>query len=65
MGPDLRAEAVLERRDDAAPVGVVLGIGRGDEQHVERQADLVSPDLHVALLEHVQQPHLDALGEIG
>ena len=46
-------------------VGVVLGVGRGDEQHVERQADLVAADLDVALLEHVEQADLDALGEVG
>ena len=65
VGADLAAEAVLQRGDDAAPVGVVLRVGRGDEQHVERQADLVAADLHVALLEHVEQADLDALGEVG
>ena len=30
-----------------------------------RKADLVAADLHVALLEHVQQTDLDALGEVG
>ena len=62
---DLRAEAVLERRDDAAAVRVVLGVRRRDEQHVEREADLVAADLHVALFEHVEQTDLDALGEVG
>ena len=65
MRADLRAEPVLERRDDAAAVRVVLGVGRRDEQDVEREADLVAADLHVALLEHVEQTDLDALGEVG
>ena len=65
VGADLRAEAVLERRDDAAAVGVVLGVGRRHQHDVERQADLVAADLHVALLEHVEQADLDALGEVG
>ena len=65
MRADLAAEAILQRGDDAAAVGVVLRVGRGDEQHVERQADLVAADLHVALLEHVEQADLDALGEVG
>ena len=65
MGADLGAEAVLERRDDAAAVRVVLGVGRRHQHQVERQPDLVAPDLHVALLEHVQQADLDALGEVG
>ena len=33
-----------------------------EEQHVERQADLVAPDLHVALLEHVEQAPRVAVG---
>ena len=62
---DLRAEPVLERRDDAAAVRVVLGVRRRDEHEVEREADLVAADLHVALLEHVEQTDLDPLGEVG
>ncbi len=65
VGADLGAEAVLERGDDPAPVGVVLGVGRGDQHDVEGQADLVAPDLDVALLEHVEQADLDALGQVG
>jgi hypothetical protein len=65
VGADLGAEAVLQRGDEPATVGVVLGVGRGEEHHVEGEADLVAPDLHVALLEHVEQADLDALGEVG
>ena len=65
VGADLGAEAVLERRDDPAPVRVVLGVRRRDQHEVERQADLVAADLDVALLEHVQQADLDALREVG
>ncbi len=61
---DLGAEAVLERRDDAPPVGVVLGVGRGHEQHVQGQAHVEAADLHVAFLEHVEQSDLDALGQV-
>ncbi len=46
-------------------VGVVLRVGGGDQEHVEGQAHLVAADLHVAFLEHVQEPHLDAFGEVG
>ena len=62
---DLGAEAVLQRRDDAAAVGVVLGVRAGHEQDVERQPQGVPADLHVALLQHVEQRHLDALGQVG
>ena len=65
MGADLGAEAVLERGDDAAAVGVVLGVGAGDEQQVQRQPQHVAADLDVALLEHVEQRDLDPLGEVG
>ena len=65
VGPDLGAEPVLEGRDDASPVRVVLGVGRGHEDHVEGQPDREAPDLDVALLEDVQQAHLDPLGEVG
>jgi hypothetical protein len=37
VGADLGAEPVLERGDDPAAVGVVLGVGAGDQQQVERQ----------------------------
>ena len=62
---DLRAEAVLQRRDDAPAVRVVLGVRRRDQHEVDREPDLVAADLHVALLEHVEQTDLDALGEVG
>ena len=65
VGPDLGAEAVLERGDDAAAVGVVLGVGAGHHEGVERQAQDVAADLDVALLHHVQHRDLDPLGEVG
>ncbi len=61
---DLRAEAVLERRDDAAAVRVVLRIGARDDVDVDGQPHLVAADLDVALLHDVEQPDLDALGEV-
>ena len=61
----LGAEAVLERGDDPPAVGVVLGVGAGDEQQVQAAAAPVAADLDVPLLQHVQQRDLDALGEVG
>jgi len=61
---DLGAEAVLERRDDPAAVGVVLGVGAGHDVHVDRQANLVAADLDVALFHDVEQADLDALGQV-
>ena len=65
MGAHLRAEPVLERGDDPAAVGVVLGVGAGHQQQVQRQPHPVAADLDVALLEHVEQRHLDPLGQVG
>src|SRR5581483_4494459 len=65
VGADLRPEAVLERGDDAPAVRVVLGVRAGDDEQVERQADLVAADLDIALFHDVQQAHLDALGQVG
>ena len=65
MGRDLCAEAILHRRDDAPAIGVVLGIGARHDEQVQRQPQGVAAHLDIALLEHVEQRHLDALGEVG
>ncbi|CFE81057.1 Uncharacterised protein [Mycobacterium tuberculosis] len=65
VGADLGAEPVLDGRDDAATVGVVLGVGAGDHQHIQRQPQRVAADLDVALLHDVEHRHLDAFGEVG
>ena len=62
---DLGAEAVLQRGDDPAAVGVVLGVRAGHDEHVERQPQHVAADLDVALLHHVEHRDLDPLGEVG
>ena len=61
----LGAEAVLERRDDPAAVRVVLRVRAGHQQQVQRQPHAVAADLDVPLLQHVEQRHLDALGQVG
>src|SRR5208283_1045187 len=58
-------EPVFDRSDDATTVRVVLGVGAGDHQHVQRQAQRVTADLDVPLLHHVEHRHLNALGEVG
>ncbi len=55
VGPDFRAEPVLQRRDDPSSVGVVLGVGAGHEQHVKRKPQRVAADADVPLLHHVEQ----------
>ena len=65
VGADLGAEPVLERGDDPAAVGVVLRVGAGHQQQVQRQPQLVAAHLDVALLQHVEQRDLDPLGQVG
>ena len=65
MGANLAADAVLERRDDFAARGVVLGIGGEDQQDIERQANRVALNLDVAFLHDVEQADLNFAGEIG
>ena len=64
MGADLRGVAILERRDDAPAAGVVLRVRAGHQEDVDGQAHPVALHLDVALLHHVEQPHLHLLGEV-
>ena len=65
MGANFRADAVFERSDDFAAGGVVLGIGAEDEGDIEREADGIALNLHVAFLHDVEERHLDFAGEVG
>ena len=65
MRADFGTDAVLERRDDLAARRVVLGVGREDHREVEPQADGVALNLHVPLLQDVEEPDLDLPGEVG
>ena len=63
--PDLRADAVLERRDDLAARRVVLRVRREDEQHVQPEADRIPLNLDVAFLQDVEQADLNLAGQVG
>ena len=63
--PDLRAEAVAQRCNDAAAVRVVFRVRARDQEHVQRQTHTVPADLHVALLHDIEEPNLNALGQVG
>ena len=65
VGADLGPEPVLERGDDPASVGVVLRVRARHQHQVERQPERVTAHPDVALLEHVEQRHLDPLGQVG
>ena len=64
VGADLGAEAVFERGDNAPAVGVILRVGGGHHEDVERQAQHVAADLDVRFLHDVEHGHLDALGQV-
>src|SRR5439155_1955238 len=59
----LRAEAILERRDDAAARRVVLGVRAGDDEQIEREPYAISPDLDVLLPRDGEQVAVSALRE--
>ena len=65
VGADLAADAVFEWGDDLAAGGVVLGVGGEDDGDVEREADGVALNLHVAFLHDVEERDLDFAGEVG
>ena len=65
MGANLGAEAILQRGDDPPAVGVVLRVGAGHHEHIEREAEHVAADLDIALLHHVEHRDLDAFGQVG
>ena len=65
VGADLRADAVLERRDDLAARRVVLRVGAEDQHDVERQPHRVALDLDVAFLKDVEEADLHLAGEVG
>ena len=64
MGPDLGAVSVLQRCNDAPPVGVVLGVGAGHQIDVEGQTHPISLYLDVSLLHQVEQAHLNTLRQV-
>src|SRR5207245_9783109 len=53
---DLRADTVLERRDDLAAGRVVLGVRSEDQRHVQVQSYRVAVHRDVALLHDIEQP---------
>ena len=63
VGDDLRVDPVLQRRDDVAPVGVVLGVGRIDHHNVQLHPDGETPDLDVLFFHNIQQTDLDSGAE--
>ncbi len=65
VGQDLGADAVLERRDDLAARGVVLGVGGEAHEDIERQPDGIALNLDVALLHDVEEADLDLAAQVG
>src|SRR3712207_8898231 len=55
---------LFRSRDDAAAVGVVLGVRAEDHAQVEIEADGEAADLHVPFFKHVEQADLDLGAEV-
>jgi len=62
---NLRANAVFEWRDDFPAGRVIFGVRAKDDRDIERQANRIALNLHVAFLHDVKQPDLNFSGEIG
>ncbi len=65
MRANLRADAVFQRSDNLAARRVVLGIRAEDQRNIERQANRVSLNLHIAFLHDVEERHLNLSREVG
>ena len=59
------ADAVLERRDDPATIGVIFRVGAEDQANVQFKPHRVASYLDVAFLEHVEQADLNLGRQIG
>ena len=64
MGANLRADAVLEWGDDLPACGVVFGVCREHEQHIERKSHRIAFYLDVPFLKNIEKTDLDLPGEI-
>ena len=64
MRSNLRADTILQGRDDLAACGVVLGVSRKDQADIEGKTDRIAFDLDVPLLHDIKQGDLDLGGEI-
>jgi len=62
---NLGANAVFERGDDLSTSGVVFGIRAEDDGDIEREANGVSLNLHVAFLHDIEEADLNFSGEVG
>ena len=64
MGANDAADAVLQRRDDPPAIGVILGIGAEDQADIQIQTNGIAANLHIALFQHIEQPHLNPRRQI-
>src|SRR5215467_13629775 len=65
MSVNLGPDSVLQRSNNLASSGIVLGISRKNKHHIQRQADRIALNLNVALLHDIEQPYLDLSRKIG
>src|SRR5438309_12054020 len=60
----LRSDAVLQGRNDLTASCVIFRIRREHQYDIERQADGIAFNLHVALLHDIEQTYLDLACEM-
>src|SRR5687767_12161250 len=56
---DLSPDTILERRNDLSARGVILGVRRKHQHHVERKPHRITLNLHIAFLHDVEETDLD------
>ena len=64
VGTNLRADAVLQRRNDLAARRVIFRIRAEHQGNIQRQADGITLNLYVAFLHDVEQAYLDLARQI-
>ena len=54
VGNDLAFYTVFQRCYNAAPVGIVFGVGSEDKEYIEGQAQLKATNLDIAFLQYIE-----------
>src|SRR5947209_17474402 len=64
MGANFRTHTVFERRNDTSTVGIVFGVGAGDDIYIQWQANFIATNLYITLFHDVQQAYLNTFSQV-
>src|SRR2546429_9204024 len=64
MGANFRTYTVFERRNDTSTVGIVFGVGAGDDIYIQWQANFLGTNLYITPFHDVQQAYLKTFRQI-